>query len=356
MKKHLIAVAVAAAVAAPAAMADTTLYGLAHASVDYIDTGAKTGDSSSIGVSSNSSRLGVKGSEKIGGGLNAIYQFETQLNIAGADSAEANVKSGLFSNARNTFVGLSGGFGTAIVGTHDTPMKNVGRTYDLFGDQIGDSRNLTGSKTSDGAGFDIRPNNVVAYITPELAGFQAVVAYVTDHSEAYNNDFDAVSASVGYKHKMFDVAAAYEQHNVDKVLAGTGTSEEKAYRLGAGVNFAGLRVNALFQKAMDAGFVSGKDQTVWGVGAAYTFGKNVVKAQYFNAGEYDNTNETGASLIAVGYDYKLSKQTTLYAAYATTNNDDAAKYMSYAGGHGDQPTSTTGERNSAFSLGVKHSF
>ncbi len=48
---------------------------------------------------------------------------------------------------RNSFIGLSGNFGTTLVGRHDTPLKLVGRKADLFGDQIGDSRNLitTGS-------------------------------------------------------------------------------------------------------------------------------------------------------------------------------------------------------------------
>lgn len=356
MKKHLIAVAVAAAVAAPAAMADTTLYGLAHVSIDALKSDQPAGkDNNNVNVSSNSSRLGVKGTEKINSNLSAIYQFETLVNISSNDGSS----SGLFGEARNTFVGLTGGWGTALVGKHDTPMKLVGRKYDLFGDQIGDSRNLI---SVGGAGWDLRPNNVVAYVTPAMAGFQATLAYVTDHdvrpaspSNTFDmNKYDAYSISVAYTHKIFDLGAAYERHNIDAV----GQNNESAYRLGAGVNFAGVRVNALYQKASDLGFTAGKDQSVWGAGASYTFGKNVVKAQYYKANDISGTPDTGANMFAVGYDYKLSKQTTLYAAYAKTDNDaGTTTYTVSKSGHGDyMSVGVNGGSASAFSVGVMHKF
>ena len=74
MKKSLIALAVAGVFAAPAAMAaDTTIYGQANASFDGVDNGS--GGTTTNKVSSNASRLGVKGSEDIGGGNSAIWQF-----------------------------------------------------------------------------------------------------------------------------------------------------------------------------------------------------------------------------------------------------------------------------------------
>ena len=341
MKKHLIALAVAAAVAAPAAMADTTLYGLAHASIDYIDDGY---NDANVNVSSNSSRLGVKGSEKLTSGLSAVYQYEVTVNLDG----EGKTNGGLFDSARNSFVGLSGGFGTALVGIHDTPMKMAGRKYDLFGDQIGDSRNVTRQGQ-----WDERPTNVIAYVSPEMAGFQAIAAYVTDHNglsasnndRMDNNDADAWSVSLGYTAKMFDVTGAYEQHNF---INGT---DNTAYRVGAGVNFAGLRVNALYQGEQDTTL----EQKVWGVGAGYTFGKNMVKAQYFAETEDSATKDKG-SVWAVGYDYNMSKQTTVYAAYAQAKDGATSNLVSWKEGHGVATAGVTGEDNSAFSIGMKHKF
>jgi len=331
MKKHLIALAVAAAVAAPAAMADTTLYGLAHMSIDFVDNGSDN----ATNVASNSSRLGVKGSEKLGNGLTAVYQYEVTVGLDGESKSDS-----LFDGARNSFVGLSGSFGTALVGIHDTPYKLMGRNYDLFGDQVGDSRNLTSDKFG-----DLRPQNVIAYATPKMGGFSALLAYVTAE-EFGNTNYDAYSMNAEYKAKMFDVAGAYEVHK-------TAGDDLSAYRLGAGVNFGGLRVNALYQ---NADYSDAAERAVYGLGAGYTFGKNVVKGQVFMADEVENSNDSGATMFAIGYDYKASKQTTLYAAYASTDNDAVALFGMNGGGHGDKTTITAGQDGSVFSVGVKHKF
>ena len=84
MKNHLVAFAVAASLAAPfAAQADTILYGSARVSLDYSDESNSlfNGDGS-WDVFNNSSRLGVLGSEELGGGLCAIYPVSyTHLDV-----------------------------------------------------------------------------------------------------------------------------------------------------------------------------------------------------------------------------------------------------------------------------------
>ncbi len=170
MKKNIIAFAVAAALVAPAAaMADTTLYGKFHVSYDYL--GGDNAANTSGGFSSNSSRIGIKGKEKINDSLSIIYQYETGMD-AGTGKTSS---SGGLGGQRNTFIGVTGGFGTAIVGRHDTPMKMMGRKYDLFGDTVGDTRNIIGT-----TGFDLRTTQTVAYVTPDLMGFKAILAYVNN--------------------------------------------------------------------------------------------------------------------------------------------------------------------------------
>jgi predicted porin len=373
MKKNIIAMAVAAAVAAPAAaMADTTLYGKIHMSYDFY-TGDNN-DASDYGLSSNSSRLGIKGTEAISDNLSLVYQYE--VSVEPTDS-RANGKD-LFGSARNSFIGFTGSWGTAIAGIHDTPFKLVGRKYDLFGDTIGDSRSLISSKDEilttgkSSPGFDLRTDNTVAYITPDMGGFSAVLAYVSDHGygdvtgEPYqdsaidNNDFDAYSLSAGYEIAGFTIDAAYEQHNIADI-AGLADSEN-AWRVGAGYKMGGFKVVGLWQQTDDAGFVSGNERTTYGLGGAYSFGKSTIKAQWYTADELDTdagSADDGADLWAVGYDYKLSKQTSVYAVYAATDNDTNGDYTISGGGHGDgYPKDSTfaGGESGAFSLGVVHKF
>ena len=118
MKKSVLALAVATALAAPlAAQADTILYGSARVSVDYNEDDnlcriSFEGDAADWDVVNNASRLGVLGSEDLGGGLSAIYQYEFGVDVTEGGNFEGN---------RPKFVGLKGGFGTLTSGTQDTP-------------------------------------------------------------------------------------------------------------------------------------------------------------------------------------------------------------------------------------------
>jgi len=374
MKKHIIAVAVAAAFAAPVAMADTTLYGLANMSLDYIDVGNgytytynqnapftksltenAVGSGGDLNVQSGSSRIGVKGSEKISNDLSAVYQAEFGVNMSEDSTALSS---------RNQYVGLSSkSFGTMIAGRHDTPMKLAVAKYDLFGDQIGDNGNIAGAKygnfggNTKTAGFNLRTPNTIAYLTPNLAGFNATLAYVADHDQvapSFNNDNngnDAFSVSAGYEFKkLFNVTAAYELHNQKVAPAGRG--KEDAWMLGAGVNVAGFKVNGLYQQIKNFDAIDNKTN-VYGLGAAYTFGKkHTVKGQWYQA-DYDRYANK-QNLFAVGYDFAMSKQTTLFAAYAYGDNGQAV----WGDGHGGSTlTTVTSDQNSnAFSVGMKYKF
>ncbi|MDD3577104.1 porin [Halothiobacillus sp.] len=365
MKKNIIAIAVAAAMIAPAAaMADTTLYGKFHVSYDVLSGDNATNTQS--GFSTNSSRIGIKGKEKINDSLSIIYQYETGFDAGQNGSFGAS--SGGLGGQRNTFIGATGGWGTVIAGRHDTPFKMMGRSYDLFGDTIGDSRNIISQKHGD-FGWDLRPSQVVAYVTPDLMGFKAVVAYVNSWAPSdptaspaspYNTKSNAWSLSAGYKIAGFGLDAAYEQHKLQAAPAPGMKDSQDAYRIGANYSIAGFKILGLYQDVKNVGLTS-DDVKVYGVGAAYTFmGANTVKAQYFKADDISNRPNTGGDMWAVGYDYKLSKQTNVYAMYAQTSNSSAASYTIMGGGHDySYPTDTAafpGGKSSAVSVGIEHKF
>lgn len=364
MKKNIIAIAVAAAMIAPAAaMADTTLYGKFHVSYDFL-----SGDNASNtqgGFSSNSSRIGVKGAEKINDNLSIIYQYETGFN-AGQNGSLSGSTGGI-GGQRNTFIGATGNWGTVITGRHDTPFKMMGREYDLFGDTIGDSRNIISGPAGVDTNWDLRPSQVLAYVTPDLMGFKAVVAYVNSWAVndptaspavSTNTNSTAWSLSAGYKIAGLGLDAAYEQHNIQGPAA---NDSQSAYRLGANYSIAGFKVLGLYQDIKNVAF-SNEDVKAYGVGAAYTFlGNNTIKAQYFKADNISNTSDTDGDMFAVGYDYKLSKQTNVYAMYAQTSNGSAASYTIMNGGHdgSSYPVDTAkfpGGKSSAVSVGIEHKF
>ncbi len=346
--KKLIAIAIATAVSAPA-LADTTLYGQFHASYDVL-----SGASDISTVSSNISRIGVKGSADLTGGLKAIYQAEWGMDLGGAGGNltgnALGTRSSVLSN-RNQVVGLAGGFGAVLIGRHDTPLKIVGRKADLFwSSQLGQNRSILNSRS-----YDLRANNVLAYQSPKMGGFQALAAYITDI--AGTDDVTGFSINGMYSAGPLTLGAGYETHNVDDPTATTlGAGDQDAIRLMASYKFGDAKVVGFYQDENNDAVLGGValggasvDASVWGLGASYKVSSaGTVKGQYY---ERDNATGLDATLLSVGYDHKLGKKTHVYAQYA------AAEDTALGGnGHGESVSPDAGGDATGFSLGIRHKF
>lgn len=342
MNKKILAVAVSMAMfaGASAAMAgEAEVYGKAHVSIDSADNGASgAAAKDSLYMSSNSSRLGVKGAEDLGGGLKAVFQYETTFDV---------VDGGSISGNRNSYVGLNGGFGTVVAGRHDTPYKTVGRKFDLFGDTVADSRNIIND-----AGNDLRPGNVLAWLSNDLGGVKLAVAYVLEDG---TKNGSATSVSAIFSQGPLMLAGAYQ--SVEKGIWGTADGST-AFRLGAGYKMGAMKVNALYESDSNAKGVKKQDYTNMGLGVAYKVGSNSFKAQYYMADAEVNSNKNTANMLALGVDHGFSKNTTIYAVYAMMNNDKGAKFNLGGSGHGssERPASVTGEDPTSISVGLIHKF
>ncbi|MBW8329416.1 MAG: porin [Thiobacillus sp.] len=362
MKKSLIALAIAGAVSAPAfaATSNVDVYGVMNIGVFSVDSDV-TGEDRSTSVTSQSSRIGFKGAEDLGGGLSAIWQIETGVNVD---------EGGGFGGRRNTFVGLKGGFGTVLMGKHDTPMKMLGRKVDNFGDTFADSRNLLGTNADTGTSmFDLRTDNTIAYISPNFSGLTFIGAYVTDHNQTPDgancavgldcNDTDAYSVSADYTNGPLMVGLGYERHNVVDVLAVPENDLSRSmWRLVAGYSFGNFKLGGQYERGSGDTGLDEADRNAWGLFGNYAMGNIVLKANYLSVGEYKGVDDSGANQYTLGVDYNMSKRTTVYALYAQVKNDNNAFFdLGRAQGLGDTTTTAAGgEDPSVFGVGVKHTF
>jgi len=296
-------------------------------------------------VTSNASRIGFKGSEDLGGGLSAIWQIESGFN---GDEANGTLAS------RNTFLGLKGNWGTALFGNHDTPFKLVGRSVDLFGDTIADSRNLMGFGSVGGIATtsDMRAKNVMAYISPNFDGFNAIVAYTTDPVSSGStpdlNDMSVWSVNATYSNGPLYVGGAYSDGDG---LAKLGQDDN--WRLAAGFTFGDFRVVGQYDQydMEDGQLLYPGDYNAWMVGGSWTMGAWVFKANYI-AGEFDNC--TGdfcdPDQWTIGADYNLSKRTTVYGLYSSGET-----VLGWGAGDSDVNFPET-DNIGGFALGIKHTF
>ena len=352
MKKILIA-AVAAALVPAAAMAEVAVYGRIHTSVDSISGVAAQTDS--IYVNSNSSRFGVKGSEDLGKGVKGVFQIESGITSTQTkEDGNGVVASGsLFTKQRDTYVGLSGGFGTFLTGRLGGSNQYV---YDsnLFGDQIGDAATFTNTIPG-------RVNGALFYQTPDMGGLKAGLSYLpatsvndttgnTTGGNSYGLKLDYANAGITANFAYFNVKASSTTTLTPMSLAGSYAFGNSAM------------VTAQYVKATTS--VSGADTTrnIYNIGGKYSLSSDsTIKAQYSKAGESTTSGATnagsGASMIAVGYDYSLSKKAGLYVAYAVVNNDSAATYVVDNYGHGGNSTGpAVGEDPSGISVGITYDF
>ena len=338
MNKSIIALAVAGALAASAAaQAETTLYGSARIGVTYTQPDGPGTDKSNWDVTNESSRLGVKGSEDLGGGLKAIYQYEFGVNIDGNGTGGNNPW-----NQRLSSVGLTGGFGTVVLGrVWSAPYLYVGSLTDVFNHStsftsMGWDRLNFYSSGNGLAGSGDRIGNVVAYITPSFSGFSGAAAIVMDGAPGSasalgaREDVDAYDIAGGGTFGGLTVGASYR--DVQDVFEQWG--------VGASFKFGfGLTVAATYSsRDYDTSGVG--DPSVWDVIGTYAFGNNVILAGY---AQYDfDDNRDNLDAWKLGYQYNLSKRTRVFAEYAAEN------------GFGFTEATQT-DRN-VFSVGMRHDF
>ncbi len=286
----------------------------------------------------NGSKFGVKGSEDLGGGMSAIWQIESAI---GTDATQSI-------GGRNTFVGLKGGFGSVIVGRHDTPEKLSTGANDFFADTSADFNSMI---------IDTRENDVVAYITPDFNGFHAAIATVAGEAAAPRNDMsNALSAALIYKNGPLGVS--YARTTADQglalnagsdvptiwgVVAGTAATDQgdlETNRFGASYAMGDIKVALTHQTVEEK---NGIDLASTVVGGSYTMGPIVLKAQYGKANDKTASNQD-ATQWTVGADYNLSKRTAVYALHSKADLDNAG---GVAGLSADLTVTA---------LGLKHSF
>jgi len=329
MKKNVIALAIASAIAAPVAMADApTVYGQVNMAVSQTSVDSNTAaneDKDGASVDSRASRLGVKGSEDLGNGLKAVYKFEFEVQIDKGDTLKN----------RNQYVGLAGGFGTVLMGRHDTPLK-MSQVKDFFNDGPSDLKYASVTADTDLKGGEQRISNVLAYVSPSFGGVKLVAALQPGEGGTTDSDGDtnesgiadtySVAAMYGSTKKGLYLAAAYNNHvNDDYDVNGTDVNLDNPTitRLSAGYATGGLNVNGMYQ-VEETGDINGGDDnkaTTVMAQAAYKMGNIMPKIKYATS-EWDE--ETAAmdtqSLLAIGLDYSFGKKTTGYVEYADVQN------------------------------------
>jgi predicted porin len=388
MKMRQIALAAAVVAASSAALADVTVYGIADVNVnsskdEITATGtafgalAKPNDladvtkkkaytdlfksaiSANIDATSQSridssglstSRIGFKGSEDLGGGLQASFQLEGKLSV---DTGEnANYDGGFF--GRQSWVGLTGNFGTVQLGKTWTSFDDVAGSFNHA-----DNTNLSVTSAAWGAfgnNYDNNTANQIKYTLPLSNGLTASIGYSfgenkkgatttaegnkADNTVSLGVKYAAGPLAVGYAYQTEDVNASGAKGASDTVkdrfnLVGASFDLGSAKLVGSWSDMKSTRsMGAETETSYDTAFTTaalGGTATEWvnfvkanskatryQLGVALPMGASNLYFGYADSSESRGGKKIGdANGYVLAATYSLSKRTTAYAGYTT---------------------------------------
>ena len=330
MKKSLLALAVLGGfVGVASAQSSVTLFGIVDVSAKAVKNDGVGTLKSLANSGINTSRLGFRGVEDLGGGLKAGFWLE------GALSNDDGTPAGLDFRRRST-VSLMGGFGEVRLGRDYSPTFWSTTIFDPFGTNgVGSSLNMT---RYSGQTNYVRASNSISYLTPAMGGLygQLTVAAGENVTGKY------VGGRIGYAAGPFNVAAA-----VGRTDAFGAVPDFDVWNIAGSWNFGMATVMAQYNNEE----LGTAEENRALLGVVVPLGQGELHASYIRTDEKAGLNRD-ANQLALGYVYNLSKRTALYGTVARIDNKTGSNFAIGGGNAGI----TVGGNSTGMEVGLRHSF
>ncbi len=364
MKKSLFALAVLGTCAGMAqAQTSVTMYGSFDAGVRSQQDVSSSGNSRTTMGSTgtyNSNRLGFKGVEDLGGGLNAHFTLESAFN-SGTGAADTTRFFG-----RSAFVGLGGQWGALDLGRQYTVAYKTVGAYDPFNHKYTGFNPAAQASATGG----VRVDNDIQY-TGTFGPLTARAEYALSERTGGGSAGSHAAVGASYASGPFSVGAAYTARKPDVRTAAQVTAnaaanfqDNNSWTVGGAYTFGPARIAAGYaNESQDlASGGEARQKNAW-LGGSYSLNPALaLSAAYYHtkvdAGIAGASTDGKRGLFMVGATYALSKRTNFYA------DVDYARFKDGLAGTGSSPSvgqlplaSPSGQdRMVGFSVGVNHIF
>lgn len=358
MKKTAFALAALALAGTASAQSSVVLFGIVDAALAR-GTGSVSSRTQLINSGYNSSRLGFRGVEDLGGGLRAGFHLEAGLvnddGRAGGSIAAGNQGTtvgsgtGLNFNRRST-VSLGGGWGELRLGRDYTPQFWNLSVYDAFGTNgVGTNQVAVSSL---GGPTNTRASNSITYLwghgfgatSTGGSGFHAMAQYYLGENPsgaATSDDGTGWGVRLGYNGGPFSAAVAIA--HTEYAAGDIGT-----VNLGASYNFGVAKATAMYSRDRVDSPVAVTGQGYL-VGAVVPVGAGEIRVAHSRY----RSNAAGSPAtrkLALGYVHHMSKRTAVYATFARVNNSGTAAVAL------NGASTAAGASSTGFDVGLRHTF
>lgn len=337
MQKTLVMSAILCAAAGPAcAQSSVTLFGIVDVNARYVGNDGQPSKKLMGTDGLNSSRLGFRGTEDLGGGLIAGFWLEGGMTPNDGSAA------GLSFKRRSTVSLVSASYGELRLGRDYTPSFWTRAWYDPFGENgFGLTSNVDPQTIQP---TYIRASNSVGYILPNTLGGVYGQAMVAAGEGTSNGKY--TGARLGFAKGPLDVSVAAARQSLN-----FGANKYSTWVAGAQYNFGVATLEGAYNHdTIDIG--AGTTYKHWLLGAVVPLGQAEVHASY---NKTDAGSGNGAKALAVGLVYNISKRTALYSTVARLDN--AGNFKQSVDWIQVDPTAVTaGGKSQGYELGLRHVF
>lgn len=234
------------------------------------------------------SRFGLRGTEDLGGGLRAFFQFEHRFFPNNGTIDGAQFWKGI------SHVGLEGGWGRLGLGRqYVAAFSLVQNQIDPFGgDTVAQLRDV-GLRVG-----GIGKTRIDSSIRYDFSASGVNVAASIAEAPANGGPDRPVSLAVSYRGGPLFLAAGVED---------PAAARDKIATVGAGYTIGRATLTAGYSSGTMTTGVKAKG---WMAGLNWNVGAGTVKAAY---GEQERGSTKFAQKLGLGYHHSLSKRTTIYA-------------------------------------------
>jgi predicted porin len=347
MKKTLVALAALASMSA-FAQSSVTLYGIGDVWFGQTSAGVGAAKLSQTVINSgglNGSRFGLRGTEDLGGGLSANFQFENGFSLDSGATSTTN--AGVITNraiaapatsaaifARQAYIGLNGGFGNVRLGRQYSSYDELRGGTDTLGHTSFSATAGSGAWDTVGNNYTFRVNNMVRYETPNMGGLVANISYGLGENKTAAAGADKLTAfKVQYANGPIMAGIAY-QNEKTAATSLKHTLVAGSYDLGVAKINAGYNTSSLRLGGKDTEMQLGVTVPMGAVSVALGYGNSKVKTAGL-------TTAKGSSLGLQAI-YSLSKRTSAYVGLVNTSVKNGA--------------GVTTNKLSTTAVGLRHTF
>ena len=270
--------------------------------------------------------IGFRGSEDLGGGLRAVFRLESYLR---ADTGQSGRFDGDGFWGRDANVGLSGNFGTTVLGRNVTPLYLATITFNPFGESFGFSPSTRQYFAAAMLG-DRSWNNSLAYINNPKDALRVHLAVNTPEASGATIGRNS-GVTLSYIAGPFAVALTAEKIKNSPLPLPAGFEGQTVLQAGASYDFKLVRLYGQIGRVKTEATIDGRT-VLYQLGAAVPIGNSLILVAYGNSQAktlYSRITDQTASL---GYDYFLSKNTDIYVAALYEKSFNVSSGNTVAGG------------------------